>query len=90
MGDEDSGRGDARAEPGRVLLDIQPADASVYLDGRFLGTGSELARLHSGLLVDRGSHRLAVVRPGYRQRELQFVVEPGEDLELEVELEPGG
>jgi hypothetical protein len=90
VGDEDSGRRDARAEPGRVLLDIQPADASVYLDGRFLGTGSDLARLHSGLLVDRGSHRLAIVRPGYRQREVQFVVEPGEDLELEVELEPGG
>ncbi len=91
--EEDDGRGavrsDARAIPGRVRLEVQPDDASVYLDGRFLGTGSELSRLHSGLLVDRGQHRLAVVRPGYRQRDLQFEVEAGEDVELEVELEPG-
>jgi hypothetical protein len=85
----ESVRRDARTDPGRVRLEVRPEDASVYLDGRFLGTGSELGRLHSGLLVDRGEHRLAVVRPGYRQRELEFEVEAGEELELEVELEPG-
>lgn len=83
-------RADVRAEPGRVRLDVEPQDASVYLDGRFLGTGAELARLHSGLLVDRGAHRLAVVRPGYRQRDLSFDIDSGEDLEFDVELEPGG
>jgi hypothetical protein len=93
IGDDDGRdrrRSEPRGVPGRLRLEIRPEDASVYLDGRFLGTGSELARLHSGLLVDRGEHRLAVVRPGYRQRELEFTVDPGEDLELEVELEPGG
>ena len=39
---------DARGEPGSLRLEVEPDDASVYLDGRFLGTGRELARLRCG------------------------------------------
>jgi len=78
---------DARAEPGRLQLRVVPADASIYLDGRFLGTGEELARLHSSLLVDAGSHRLEVVRPGYESVEKEFVAVAGEEIELKLELE---
>lgn len=72
---------------GRVRLEIEPEDASVYLDGKFVGTGSDLARLRAGLVLDPGKHRLAVVRPGHRSQEMDFEVEAGEDLDLEVELE---
>jgi hypothetical protein len=78
-----------RGEVGRVRLEVEPDDASVYLDGRFLGTGAEIGRLHSGLILDRGAHKISVVRPGYRARELSFDVKAGEELELEVSLEPG-
>ena len=64
-----------------------PADASIYLDGRFLGTGEELARLHSSLLVDAGSHRLQVVRPGYESVEKEFVAVAGEVVELKLKLD---
>lgn len=77
-----------RGDVGRVRLKVEPDDASIYLDGRFLGTGAEIGRLHSGLILDRGAHRISVVRPGYRSRELSFEVEE-EELELEVSLEPG-
>lgn len=78
---------DARGEPGRLQLEVDPADASIYLDGRFLGTGEELGRLHSGLLVDRGKHWLQIVRPGYRSVERTFEAEAGDEVELDVKLE---
>jgi hypothetical protein len=78
---------DARGEPARLRLDIVPEDASVYLDGRFLGTGDELAHLRSRLLVDPGEHRIEVVRPGYRNEEKSFTAEAGEEQEIEIRLE---
>ena len=60
----------------------------MYLDGRFLGTASELARLHDSLIVEAGDHVLEVVRPGFESKRLDFFVEAGGALELEVRLEP--
>ncbi|MGB6641545.1 MAG: PEGA domain-containing protein, partial [Thermoanaerobaculia bacterium] len=77
---------DVRRDPGRIHLTVAPEDASVYLDGRFLGSGREIADLHAGLLVDPGNHLLEVVRPGFQPRELDFGVASGEDLDLEVAL----
>ncbi|TNF72376.1 MAG: PEGA domain-containing protein [Acidobacteria bacterium] len=81
---------DVRRDPGRVHLTVAPEDASVYLDGRFLGSARELAGLHAGLLVDPGQHSLEVVRPGFQPRELDFGVASGEDLDLEVALIASG
>ena len=78
---------DARSEPGRARLAVSPDDASVYLDGRFLGTGRELARLRSGLIVDPGEHRLEVVRPGRRPKEQSFSVNAGEEIAIAIDLE---
>lgn len=77
---------DARGEPGRLRLSVAPEDASVYLDGRFLGTGRELAALRSGLIVDAGEHVLQVVRPGREEQARTFEVEAGREIELRVEL----
>jgi hypothetical protein len=78
---------DARAEPGRLLVAVAPSDASVYLDGRFLGTGRELSGLHSGLIVDAGSHQIEVVRPGYQSQSSDFTVATGQEIAVEVNLE---
>jgi len=91
-GPEDPERGevDLSHEPARLHLTVEPRDASVYLDGRFLGTGDELAELRSGLMVNPGEHRLAVVRPSYDSEELMVDVAAGEDVELAVRLQQGG
>ena len=78
---------DVRGEPARARLDISPDDASVYLDGRFLGTGGELARLRSALIVDAGEHHVEVVRPGHRPQDRFFSIRAGEEIVIEVELE---
>ncbi len=80
---------DTRAAPGRVRLSIVPADASVYLDGRLLGSGDELRKLHAGLVVEAGSHLIEVVRPGYDTVRREFSVEGGDEVELEVLLKAG-
>lgn len=79
---------DLQSDGGQVRLAIEPPDATVYLDGRFLGTGADLARLHDGLLVDAGQHTLDVLHPGYQPQRLSFRVEAGEALEVRVTLEP--
>lgn len=78
---------DARAEPARLRLEVTPGDAAVYLDGRFLGTGSELGGVRAGLIVDPGEHELEVTRPGYETETTTFTAEAGEEVEVEVELE---
>jgi hypothetical protein len=79
---------DARREPGRAVVRVTPDDASIYLDGRFLGTGWELSRLRSGLIVDAGDHEIEAVRPGLEPESRRFTVEPGAEVEVVLELEP--
>ncbi len=77
---------DARGEPGLLRLTVAPEDASVYLDGRFVGMAGEAGKA-SRWLINPGEHRLEVVRPGYHLRELSFTVEAGTEVDLAVELE---
>jgi hypothetical protein len=77
----------AADDRGRVRLQVEPGDASVYLDGKFVGTGAELAELRSGLLLDPGSHKLSIVRPGYKSEETKFDVQAGKTTDLEIELD---
>ena len=79
---------DLRAEPAELRLAVEPGDAAVYLDGRFLGTAGALARLEAALLIDPGTHLLEVVRPGYATLERSFEVEAGEQREIALALEP--
>ncbi|HVS63146.1 MAG TPA: PEGA domain-containing protein [Thermoanaerobaculia bacterium] len=81
---------DQRSDPARLRLFVGPADAVVYLDGRLLGSGEELSRLHSDLIVDPGTHRIEVIRPGYETYSVELELTAGEDRELRAELEPKG
>ncbi len=75
-------------ELGSLRLHVEPPDASVYLDGRFVGTGEELARLRGGLALEAGDHVLEVVRPGHLSESRELTVEAGDQLELDIELAP--
>jgi hypothetical protein len=90
-------RGEYRGRPpagddsarGRLHLAVQPEDASVYVDGRFVGTGSDLSMMRAGLPLAVGDHKLAIVRPGRQAQEKTFTVKAGEDVKLDVNLESG-
>ena len=80
-----SSRPDDPAATGRFRLTVRPADASVYVDGAFRGTGREAASLS----LSPGRHRVEVVRPGYQTIEKEVQVGPGEPAEMTIELEKG-
>lgn len=84
--DEWRGRGDAEQSDTRIVLEIQPADASIYLDDRFVGGASELGS-DDGLAVAPGHHTLIVSRPGYRDRRVEVDVSRGETKNLRIVLE---
>jgi len=77
---------DARTEAGRVHMTISPPEASVYLDGRFVGIGGELSSVKEGLLMDPGEHRLQIFHPQYETREQTFSVAAGEEVKVEIDL----
>lgn len=84
---EPGGPLDARLEPARATLAIEPGDAAVYLDGRFLGLAAELPE---ALLIEPGEHLLEVARPGFATHEVDLSLEPGEEIEVDARLAPVG
>jgi hypothetical protein len=99
MDDEDARRGDDdgrydRRDPGRddgrdqgdtgsVRLEVNPRDASVYVDGEFRGSGRQSANLR----LRPGRHRIEVVRPGFRTVEREVDVQSGRSTDLQFDLE---
>lgn len=76
---------DARQVPGRARLEVQPADASVYLDGEFLGRASNLPG-DAAMELAAGEHVIEAVRPGLRSVEKRFTVKSGETIDVVVRL----
>jgi hypothetical protein len=83
----DAGRS---SDSGWLHINVIPEDASVYLDGRFVGTGTELNGLQHGLRVDGGKHHLAVVRPGHKPVEQDFEADAGQSVKISIDLANGG
>lgn len=75
------------AERGRLRFEVEPADAAVYLDDRYVGTGEELAGLARGVPVSPGRHTVTVLRPGFTTRTVEVQAKPGTAVDVVVELE---
>ncbi|HEY4492514.1 MAG TPA: PEGA domain-containing protein, partial [Acidobacteriota bacterium] len=69
-----------------IILEVQPADATVYIDGNDYGTsgatGGELQ-----VLLPEGSHKLEVVRPGFKTFTQELKVEHDSNDRIVVNLE---
>lgn len=78
-----------RAEPGAGFLKLQvtPADAAVYIDDSFFGSGDEISRLHGYIRLATGEHAIQVTRPGYQARILPVHIISGEKQNLDIWLE---
>jgi len=78
-------------EPGFIRLKISPPDASVYIDGKFVGSAATLSRLHGDMRLKSGSHEVEVVRPGYRaaRRDVRIFAGDRITVEMSLEKEPG-
>jgi PEGA domain-containing protein len=70
----------------RLQLTVQPPDAAVYVDNRFVGTAEEVNSLERGLAVSPGKHTVTVSRPGMREKTAEVEVGEGEMGKLEISL----
>jgi formylglycine-generating enzyme required for sulfatase activity len=71
---------DLSARVGTVTVDVVPADATVYVDGRARGTGRTIVRLSSA------PHRIAVKRQGFRDWSTTITPRPGYPQTLAARL----
>lgn len=71
---------------GQISFKVQPDEAVVYLDGKFLITAEEIYRLHSPLQIDEGKHIIEVLCPGYENFKKEIEIKSGEYLDLNIVL----
>lgn len=70
-------------ERGTVSFEITPDDASIYVDGEFYGKAGDLPTLE----LPVGTHRVEIVRPGYKTDEREIRVEQRRNEAIRVRLE---
>jgi hypothetical protein len=70
----------------RLRLNIEPADAAVYVDNRFVGTAEEVNSLERGVSITPGKHSVTVSRPGFRDKTLDITVDQGKTETMEISL----
>ena len=80
-GEADNEREDIDA--GRVVLEVRPEEAAVYVDDEFRGAG----RSRHTLRLTPGTHRLEVVHPSFKVFTRELSVEPGDRMSLVVDLD---
>jgi hypothetical protein len=70
-----------------LVVEVQPAEASVYLDGEFLATGEELALMVGPVAITGGSHVVEVRAAGFISQQIEFDIGAGELKQIAVVLE---
>jgi hypothetical protein len=68
---------------GVLRIAVRPLDASIYVDGRFWGSGRSV----SSLPLTEGRHRVEVARPGFRTYTQDFDVNADRPVQLSITLE---
>lgn len=81
-----AGQGSRMESRTRLRLNIEPSDAAVYVDNRFVGTAEEVNSLERGVAVSAGKHTVTVSRPGFRDKTADVTVEAGRTETLEISL----
>jgi hypothetical protein len=84
---EQKGGAVAPASQGRLRFEIEPDDAAVYVDDRYVGTAEEVGGLGRGLRLKPGKHVVTVVRPGYATKTVNVELKPGAAIDVVIELE---
>jgi hypothetical protein len=71
---------------GTLRLEVTPAEARVILDGDFFGTASEISRLHAGIPLSTGTHRVRVSLSGYQSAAVETEISDSEERNLRISL----
>jgi hypothetical protein len=92
-GEESSGSWRGRSAPAApaagsaaFLIAVEPADAAVWVDHKFVGSGADLSASSRGVPVEPGKHEITVARPGWGTETINVEVESGEIRRVRVSL----
>jgi hypothetical protein len=80
------GQGSRTEARTRLRLNVEPSDAAVYVDNRFVGTAEEVNSLERGVSIAAGKHTVTVSRPGFKDKTSEITVEQGRTETLEISL----
>jgi hypothetical protein len=70
-----------------LRLQVRPPHAAVWIDGAFVASGSELAKMEEPLAIAAGGHTVTVEAPGHTSDTRMIEVGPGQVMELEIVLQ---
>ena len=72
---------------GGMSFEIQPSDAQIYVDGRYVGTVGQFSPTSQPLGLTTGRHHIRITAPGYRAMEFDADIVSGEVLPYQGTLE---
>ena len=70
----------------RIVFDVSPPDAAIYVDDRFAGSARELNGLAGGMAVSAGEQRITVTCPGYREATVRLESSGSKRAKARIEL----
>jgi hypothetical protein len=73
---------------GYLALQVQPAQAQVYVDGLYVGTVNDVVGALHGRPLEAGAHRLELRAPGYDGIAVDVRIDPGQTTLYRGELTP--
>jgi hypothetical protein len=80
-------QGGAQYDRGGVSFQITPEDATVFVDGAYVGTAGQFGPEARPLDLTAGPHRIEVRAPGYRTMAFDADVRPGQVLPYQGTLQ---
>ena len=73
---------------GGIALEINPAEAEVYVDGSYAGYAGDFDGTRQPLTVSAGTHRVEVQAPGYAPLIIDVQVQPGQVVPYRGDMQP--
>jgi hypothetical protein len=70
-----------------MSFEIQPPDAQIYVDGRYVGIVGQFTPTTQPLGLTAGRHHVQITAPGYRTMEFDLDIVAGEVLPYQGTLE---
>jgi hypothetical protein len=72
---------------GFLSVQVEPKDASLYVDDSFYGMVSQFSNAESSIVLRAGSHKVEIMRPGYKPYSETVVITGDKAKEINVKLE---
>ena len=69
----------------KIILEIEPVEASIYLNGKFWGISPKKGKIEN-LRLKTGKYTLQIVKPGYKEYKKELVLSDQKEVQLSIKL----